>query len=122
MTATPDEPLATTPAASRWGRKAAGVYLAVAALAFVAVAIELVRGRPGLGVFAVSILTAPWSALLAPLARTLQGRVPDAALRPLGLVLALLCALLNARILYGIAARTERDARESREAGRAARR
>jgi hypothetical protein len=107
----PEEPLAPTPARSTWGRNAARIYLVAVAIAALVLARELVVGRSGPGVLAISVLTAPWSGLLAGLARTLAGRMDPAALRALGLVLAALAALLNARILYGIAARAERDVR-----------
>ncbi len=113
----PDEPLAPSPPASRWGRKAAGVYLGVVALAMVLVVRELLIGSSGLGTLAVSVLTAPWSALLSALAKFLTGRVAPGTLRAVGLVLLALCALLNARILYGIGARAERDARASHNPG-----
>ena len=111
LTPTPDEPMAPTPPRSAWGRKAAGVYLGVVAVAAALLARELVVGRSGVGVFAVSVLTAPWSGLLAALARSLAERVSPGAMRAIGLVLAVLAALLNARIVYGIAARFERDVR-----------
>ena len=115
----PDEPLAPSPPGSRWGRKAAGVYLAVVALAMVLVVRELFIGSSGLGTLAISVLTAPWSALLSSLAKFLTGRVSPGVLRTTGLVLLALCALLNARILYGIGARAERDARASHTRGEA---
>jgi len=114
--AQPDEPLAPAPRGSRWGRKAASVYLGVVLAAMVLVVRELLIGSSGLGTLAISVLTAPWSALLSPLAKYLTGRVSPGALRAAGLVLLALCALLNARILYGIGARAERDARDSRAA------
>ncbi len=109
-----DEPLTPTPARSRWGRKVATGYLVVIGIAFALLAVELWRGEAGLGGLAISVLTAPWSALLAPLARFLAPRMPMGGLRVLGLALGVLTALLNARILYGIAARAERDVRGRR--------
>lgn len=102
---------------SRWGRNAARVYLGVVVAAAVLLASELVSGRTGFGSLAISVLTAPWSGLLAPLASRLAPHLTPVAMRATGLSLVALTALLNARILYGIAARMERDAR----AGRAAR-
>jgi len=109
--AEPIEPLAPAPSGSRWGRAVALVYLAAIVAAGVVLAMELARGRSGPGALAISVLTAPWSGLLAALAPTLAGRLAPGALRALGLVLVALTALLNARILYGIAARMERDLR-----------
>jgi len=109
-----DEPLTPTPAHSQWGRKVATGYLVLVGVAFVLVIVELLRGSPGLGVLAVSVLTAPWSALLSSLAKFLAPRLPIDALRVLGLALAVLSALLNARMLYGIAARAERDMRAAK--------
>ena len=108
------ESLAPAPAGSRWGRLAARVYLGLVAAAFVLLAWELSAGQRGLGSIAVSVLTAPWSALLAMLAQALSGGVPPAAMRVLGFALAIASAALNARILYGMAARAERDVRASR--------
>lgn len=115
--AAPEESLAPAPAGSAWGRRTARVYLALAALSLAVALIEMVRGRPGPGSLALSVLTSPWSALLAPLARGLAASLPGAAVQALGLALAAGCAALNARILYGIAARTERDALERRAPG-----
>lgn len=106
--------LGPTPAGSRWGRRAATIYLAVVAAAFALLFYELAAGQRGLGSVALSVLTAPWSAALALLAQALGGALPEAAMRLLGFVLAAAAALLNARILYGMAARAERDARGTR--------
>lgn len=115
MSVTPGpEALGPTPAGSQWGRRVATVYLAIVALAFALLAWELVSGQRGLGSIAISILTAPWSAALALLAQSLAGSMDAGAMRVLGFALAVACALLNARILYGMAARAERDARGGR--------
>jgi hypothetical protein len=106
--------LAPAPAGSRWGRRTAAVYLAVVGLTFALLFYELVRGERGLGSIALSVLTAPWSAALALLAQSLAGALPAGAMRALGFALAAASALLNARILYGMAARAERDARGGR--------
>jgi hypothetical protein len=111
------ESLAPTPAGSRWGRNAALVYLGVVAVAFAFTLSELFANRSGTGTWAISVLTAPWSVLLANLARVLADRLAPGALRTLGLALVLLSAALNARILYGMGARAERDARASRTSG-----
>lgn len=102
------------PAGSGWGRRVATIYLAVVALAFTLLAYELAAGQRGLGSIALSVLTAPWSAALAMLAQALGGSLPATAMRVLGFALAGAAALLNARILYGVAARAERDARGAR--------
>lgn len=109
----PSAPVAPgpSPAGSRWGRRVAIVYLALVAAAFGLLAWELASGQRGLGSIAISVLTAPWSAGLALVAQGVSGALPPAALRALGFALAALAAALNARILYGIAARAERDAR-----------
>ncbi len=116
MTTRPDpEFLTPAPSGSRWGRRTAAVYLGVVALAFALLFWELGAGQRGLGSIAVSVLTAPWSAALAMLAQGLAGRLPEGAMRLLGFALAAAAALLNARILYGMAARAERDVRAARE-------
>lgn len=108
------EALAPAPEGSTWGRRTAFVYLGVVALAFALLATELARGERGLGSIAVSVLTAPWSAALALLAQALAGALSAGAMRVLGFALTIACALLNARILYGMAARAERDVRAAR--------
>ena len=108
---TATEPLAPAPPHSRWGRSAVRVYLALVAIAAGLTARELFAGRSGVGTWAVSVLTAPWSVLLAGLARALAPRMDAVAMRACGIALVVLAAALNARILYGMAARAERDAR-----------
>ena len=119
MTQTPNahESLAPTPAGSRWGRSAALVYLGVAAIAFAFTLRELSTGRSGTGTWAISVITAPWSVMLAAVARGLAGKLSPGAMRGLGLLLVGISAALNARILYGMAARAERDARAARTPG-----
>lgn len=109
------ETLTPAPTGSAWGRRTAAVYLGVVALAFALLLYELAAGQRGLGSIALSVLTAPWSAALAMLAQGLAGRLPEGAMRLLGFALAAAAALLNARILYGMAARAERDVRSARE-------
>ena len=110
------ESLATTPAGSRWGWSAARVYLAVVAVAFGFTLRDLAAGHSGIGTWAISVLTAPWSVLLTSAARALAVQLSPQALRVAGLALVVVSAALNARILYGIAARAERDAADSRAA------
>ncbi len=105
----PDEALASTPSGSAWGRTTVRVYLGIVVVAALLLAFDLAQGRPGSGSFFLSVLTAPWSALLAPVAGSLKGPLGDAGLIVVGLLLAAGCVALNARIAYGIAARMERD-------------
>lgn len=105
------ETLAPTPSGSRWGRNVARVYLVLVALAIALVLFEVARGERGLGAVAMTVLTAPWSGLLAPFAQWLAPHVPVLVLRAIGFVLAVGSALLNARVFYGIAARAEGDGR-----------
>jgi len=109
----PESPgtLGPSPTGSTWGRRVATVYLALAALAFALLFYELAAGQRGLGSIAISVLTAPWSAALALLAQSLGGALPEAGMRVVGFTLTGAAALLNARILYGMAARAERDVR-----------
>jgi len=111
------ESLVPAPAGSRWGRNAAGVYGGIAMIAFAFTLRELFTGQSGTGTWAISVLTAPWSVLLANVARLLADRLAPEVLRSLGLALVLLSAALNARIVYGMAARAERDARATRSPG-----
>jgi len=108
------EALAPAPAGSPLGRSIATIYLVVVGLAFAVLVYELMRGQHGIGSIAVSVLTAPWSAALALVAQALAGSLPEGAMRVLGFTLAFASALLNARILYGMAARAERDFRPQR--------
>ena len=112
-----EEALRAAPIGSAWGRKVSRTYLAIAAVACALMVRELIVGASGLGTMAISILTAPWSVLLAYVARALASGVDPVVLRALGLGLVLLATLLNARILYGMAARAERDARAARSPG-----
>ncbi len=106
-----DEALQPAPTASAWGQKASRMFLIVALAAVALMTYEAFSGRPGVGSLAAGILSAPWSVLLASVAQALHGRIPDDAMRIIGLLLALGCVLLNSRIVYGIAARMERDVR-----------
>ncbi len=114
MSPLPDtESLAPTPA-SRWGRMVVRTYLIVAAGASLLMVRELFANQSGLGTMALSVLTAPWSVLLAYVAQAVAPGLTPGAMRAVGLALMLLAVLLNARILYGIASRAERDARAAR--------
>lgn len=106
-----DETLQPVPTGSLWGQKASRWFLVVALASLALMTYEAFSGRPGVGSLAASILSAPWSVLLSQLAQALHGRLPDSAMRIIGLLLALGCVLLNSRIVYGIAARMERDLR-----------
>ncbi len=106
----PDEPLGAAPPGSSWGRITVRVYLGIAAASGALLAFDLAQGRSGIGSFFVSVVTAPWSALIAPLAGSLRGPLGDRGLLAVGLALAAGCVALNARIAYGIAARMQRDA------------
>ena len=111
----PEDRLEATPSGSRWGRNVQLVYLGVVAVAFVALLVEMSQGHSGVGAIAVSVLTAPWSGLLAMLARALGGALAPDAMRVVGLVLVVLSALLNSLVLRGIAARAQRDASAPRD-------
>ncbi|MBK7368293.1 MAG: hypothetical protein IPJ04_10400 [Candidatus Eisenbacteria bacterium] len=110
--ATPTEPetLATTPAGSGWGRRVATIYLTLVGLSLVLTFVEVARGERGLGAVAVTVLTAPWSGLLANLAQAIGPSLSVGAMRALGVALTVGAALLNARVFYGIVARMQRDA------------
>jgi hypothetical protein len=113
----PPESLAPAPSHSRWGLRAAQVYLALVAVTLGFTVREMLTGVSGTGTWGISVLTAPWSVLLSFLARSLAPHAPAGAMRALGLLLVAASAALNARILYGIAARAERDVRGGRDPG-----
>jgi hypothetical protein len=94
---------------SRWGRRASGAYLVVCALALVAMLVETVLGHPGLGSMFAAILAVPWSMLMAGLAPPLPRDWPMAAGLAVRMIPLALFMLLNAAIIRGIAARSERD-------------
>jgi len=109
------EVLAPAPAGSRWGRMVASGYLVLAALAVALTLREVLAGAPGWGATAIGVLTAPWSMLLSSLGpAVMPPGTPPGVIRGVGLVLVVVAAGLNARILYGMAARAERDARAAR--------
>ena len=92
-----------------WGRRAALVYLCVCALALVAMAIETVLGHAGAATVFAAFLTVPWSMIAAGFAPPLPANLPMAAGLAVRMLPLALFMLLNAAILAGIAARTERD-------------
>ncbi len=96
---------------TRWGQRAARGYLIVAGLALVAMLVETLLGHPGTGTMFAATLAAPWSMLAASFLPPLPRDWPMAA----GLVVRMaplaLFMLLNAAIVAGIAARSERDVR-----------
>lgn len=112
-----EEGLTPAPSGSDWGRKVSRAYLAAAAIAAALMVRELVVGESGFGTMAISILTAPWSVLLASLARAVSPSLAPGVMRGLGLGLIVVAVGLNARILYGMAARAERDARAAKSTG-----
>ena len=98
----PEDRLEATPSGSRWGRNVQLVYLGVVAVAFVALLVEMSQGHSGVGAIAVSVLTAPWSGLLAMLARALGGALAPDAMRVVGLLLVaalLVLPIATARLL-----------------------
>jgi hypothetical protein len=94
---------------SRWGRQASRTYLIVCALALLAMAIETLLGHPGTGSMIAAILAAPWSMLVAGIAPPLPRDWPLAAGLAVRMAPLALFMLLNAAIVRGIAARSERD-------------
>jgi len=102
----------TPPAVSSmtaWGRRAALIYLGVGALALAGMAVETVLGHPGTGTMFAAFLSVPWSMLVAGIAPQLPHDWPLAAGLAVRMVPLALFMLLNAAIIAGIAARSERD-------------
>jgi len=99
---------------SRWGRRASLIYLAVCAVALVAMLVETVLGHPGTGSMFAAILAAPWSMLMAGLAPPLPRDWPLAAGLAVRMIPLALFMLVNAAIVRGIAARSERDLQGAR--------
>lgn len=96
---------------ARWGRRAALLYLGVAGLALVAMLVETLLGHPGTGSMFAAILAAPWSMLAASFLPPLPRDWPLAAGLAIRMAPLALFMLLNAAIIAGIAARSERDVR-----------
>ena len=102
---------------SRWGRRVVSAYLTVSALALIAMLVETLLGHPGMGSMFAAILAVPWSMLMAGVAPPLPRDWPMAAGLAVRMVPLALFMLLNAAIVRGIAARSERDlARNGRRA------
>jgi len=97
------------PTASAWGRRAARIYMILGAVSLLAMLVETLAGHPGTGTMFAAILAAPWSLLVAGLAPPLPRDWPLAAGLLIRVVPLALFMLLNAAIVRGIAARTERD-------------
>jgi len=71
--------------------------------------VETVLGHPGAGSMIAAILAAPWSMLMAGLAPPLPRDWPMASGLAVRMIPLALFMLLNAAIIRGIAARSERD-------------
>lgn len=102
-------PRPPVPSMTTWGRRAALVYLGVGALTLVAMGVETVLGHPGTGTMFAAFLSVPWSMLVAGIAPPLPTNLPMAAGLAVRIVPLALFMLLNAAIVAGIAARSERD-------------
>jgi len=94
---------------SAWGRRAARAYLVVCALALVAMLVETLLGHPGIGSMFAAILSVPWSMLMAGFAPPFPSAWPLAAGLAARMIPLALFMLLNAAIVRGIAARSQRD-------------
>jgi hypothetical protein len=94
---------------SAWGRRAARTYLVVCALALVAMLVETLLGHPGIGSMFAAILGVPWSMLMAGFAPPFPSAWPVAVGLAARMIPLALFMLLNAAIVRGIAARSQRD-------------
>jgi len=92
-----------------WGRRAALIYLGVGALALAGMAVETVLGHAGTASMFAAFLAVPWSMLVAGFAPPLPANLPMALGLALRMAPLALFMLLNAAIVAGIAARSERD-------------
>lgn len=107
--ATRDGTSTAAPSMTLWGRRVALGYLGVCAIVLVAMVIEALNGESrNAGMFA-AFLTVPWSMLLAGLAPQLPSDGPFVVVLAARMVPLALLMLLNAAIVAGIAARSERD-------------
>lgn len=102
-------PSPPAPSMTAWGRRAAWIYLGVCALALVGMAVETVLGHAGTASMFAAFLAVPWSMLVAGFAPPLPANLPMALGLALRMVPLALFMLLNAAIVAGIAARSERD-------------
>lgn len=100
-----------------WGRKAARTYLILCAIILAAMAIETVTGHAGAASILAAIFAVPWSILVARMAPALPADLPMATGLGLRIGMLALFMLINAAIVAGIAARTERDIKAPRVAG-----
>jgi len=107
-------PEAPQPGISRWGRRASLIYLIACALALIAMLVETVLGHPGVGSMFAAFLAVPWSMLMAGFAPPLPSDWPTAAGLAVRVIPLALFMLLNAAIVRGIAARSERDLQGAR--------
>jgi hypothetical protein len=97
------------PSMTAWGKRAALLYLCLGALSLAAMVIETVMGHPGTCAMFAAFLSVPWSMIVAGLAPPLPANLPLAAGLAVRMVPLALFMLLNAAIIAGIAARSERD-------------
>ncbi len=97
------------PSMTSWGKRAALIYLGVGALALIGMAVETVFGHPGTGAMFAAFLGVPWSMIVAGVAPPLPANLSLPAGLALRMVPLALFMLLNAAIVAGIAARSERD-------------
>lgn len=102
-------PARPIPSMTAWGRKAARLYLLVGSLALAAMLVETLLGHPGVGTMIAAVLAAPWSMLMAAFAPPLPRDWPMAAGLAVRMAPLALFMLLNAAIVAGMAARSERD-------------
>ena len=115
----PDRGVRPAPASrTAWGRRSARIYLVVGALALVAMLVETLLGQPGSGSIFAAMLAAPWSMLAASFLPPLPADWPLPAGLAVRMAPLALFMLLNAAILSGIAARSERDLRSTHAAQR----
>ena len=108
-------PMSPNMPTSRWGRLVTRAYLVACALALVAMLVETVSGHAGIATMFAAILAAPWSMLVAGLAPPLPRDWPMAAGLAVRVIPLALFMLLNAAIVRGIAARSERDLHGARD-------
>ena len=113
---------ATPPSAptrmTAWGKRAARMYLIVCALSLVAMLVETLLGHPGTATIFAAILAVPWSMLASAFLPALPADWPLPAGLAIRMVPLALFMLLNAAIVAGIAARSERDLRGGHAAQR----